>query len=827
MRTRLRLSAALALFGTFALAACVGGGGSGSGATPPPVNPPPAPPPPPASTAPTRITLTSDHAVVASGQSATLTWDSDAAGCTASSGWTGAKTAAGSLVVGPLTQTTHFDLSCATGSFTALTATVEIQIASSTSNNVTSVSGVTSIDFLKLGIALRELVWDPQSSLFYGITRPTSLIAPNSLVSIDPSTLATRVTALGAEPSCIAVSADGTYLYVGFRTNGAIRRFVANGLVQNLTINVGTATSVVMQIAVSPQSSRTIAVRASALGSALENPGVVIVDDAASRSGSLHGSVTFSALAFPNLHLIDLDWSPDATRILAGLFTYATSSSNSAPDGLLDLAVNAQGVTISRHLPFQSMAQGTWTGDRYFTHSGSMYSLNGPVHYLGLMPYFNERFQQYVNSPAQGKTFSVSSRLNSGGNTGGMTLESFDTERFTHLDAIVFNASQAATGTPVLWGTDGIAIVSTTALTIARGSFMRAGGIPTVPAIPAPAMDSYPAPIQPVTARIFNIGAKAIAANPCGKVYAATDSSGNPRPNYVLEIDVASGTVTREMQASSSPYVLAASDDCSQLYVGHRYNDGVAKVGLSDMTITATLPVNVDVANQGYLANAQSLSVAPGMPDSVAIARGDMEHSLCIETDHGIEIFDGATRRPVPWDPDYSPHVKGVAWGATGNTLYGINAFGVFSFNVSAGGPNNPAVLMMNNLPVAVFDLGNALYYDRGINRAYTVFGSALDIASGTQLPQIATGVIGPVCGTPGSAVTTDTTSGKVFWVSEQITDPVVQIFTGATLVSTGQFAMPRLTGTPRMLVRPSADSLALLMDDGFVVLVQGPALQP
>lgn len=824
MRTRLRFSVALALLGAFALSAC-GGGGGGSGSTPPPVTPPTTPPP--TGTAPTRIALSSDYAVVASGQNATLTWDSDAAACTASSGWTGAKTAAGSFVVGPLTRTTNFDLSCATGNFTALTATVEIQIASPISNNVTSTSGLTSVDFLKLGIALRELVWDPQHSLFHGITRPTSLIAPNSLVSIDPSTLATRVTALGAEPYCIAVSADGTYLYVGFRTNGSIRRFLTNGLVQNLAFNVGTATSVVLQIAVSPQSSRTIAVRASTLGSALENPGVVIVDDAVSRPGSLHGAVTHSALRFPNLFLTDLDWSPDATHILAGLFSYDSSNPDYAPDGLLDLTANAQGVTISRHLPFQTLGQGTWTGDRYFTNSGILFSLNGPVHYLGLMPYFNERFQLYANSPAQGKTFSVSSRLNTGGNTGGMTLESFDTERFTHLDAIAFGPSQMAAGTPVLWGTDGIAIVGTTALAIAHGSFLRAGGIPPAPSMPAPTMDSYTAPGQPVTARIFNIGAKVIAANPCGRVYAATSSSGAPRPNSVLEIDVTGGAVTRTMQVGSGPHVLAASDDCGQLYVGHRNNDGVAKVRLSDMTVTATLPVNVDVANQGYLAIAQSLSVAPAMPDSVAIARGDMKYSQCIDTDHGIEIFDGAARRSVPWDRDFSTSIKGVAWGASANTLYGMNTFGVYAFNVSAGGPNNPALLMTNTLPVQVFDLGNALFYDRVFNRAYTVFGSAFDISGGTQRPQIATGVIGATCGTPGSALTTDTTSGKVFWVSEPITDPVVQIFTGATLVKTGQFEMPRLTGNPRMLVRPSSDSLALLMDDGFVVLMQGPALQP
>ena len=124
-------------------------------------------------------------------------------------------------------------------------------------------------------------------------------------------------------------------------------------------------------------------------------------------------------------------------------------------------------------------------------------------------------------------------------------------------------------------------------------------------------------------------------------------------------------------------------------------------------------------------------------------------------------------------------------------------------------------------------ELRSALRLSPADPRIYTALGTVFDIASGRQLPQFATGASGPICGTPWSAVTTDATSGKVFWVSNVTTVPTVQIFTGATLVKTGQFEMHNLTGFPRMLVRPSPDSLALLMDDGFVVVMQGSILQP
>lgn len=83
---------------------CTGAGGSDSASYTVTVTAPPL--------APT-VSLNANPTSIASGDSVTLSWSSqNATGCTASSGWSGSKAASGSQVVGPLTQSTTYLLTC-------------------------------------------------------------------------------------------------------------------------------------------------------------------------------------------------------------------------------------------------------------------------------------------------------------------------------------------------------------------------------------------------------------------------------------------------------------------------------------------------------------------------------------------------------------------------------------------------------------------------------------------------------------------------------------------------------------------------------------------
>jgi uncharacterized protein (TIGR03118 family) len=101
------------------VAACGGGGGGGSMTS---------------NTTPPTISLSAQPTTVVAGQAVTLTWMSNASGCTASGAWSGAQQPAGNLVVNPTTAgTANYTLTCTAPASTvtaATTATVTVNPAS-------------------------------------------------------------------------------------------------------------------------------------------------------------------------------------------------------------------------------------------------------------------------------------------------------------------------------------------------------------------------------------------------------------------------------------------------------------------------------------------------------------------------------------------------------------------------------------------------------------------------------------------------------------------------------------------------------------------------
>ena len=97
---------------------CTGSGGAGSDAVDITVDAPDAP----------TLSLNTSATVVNEGQSVTLTWStSNATVCTASGGWTGARSINGSSSVGPLTQNESFGLSC-TGPGGSIQSSVSVSL---------------------------------------------------------------------------------------------------------------------------------------------------------------------------------------------------------------------------------------------------------------------------------------------------------------------------------------------------------------------------------------------------------------------------------------------------------------------------------------------------------------------------------------------------------------------------------------------------------------------------------------------------------------------------------------------------------------------------
>lgn len=76
------------------------------------------------------VTLTATPLSVDSGASAELSWSSSSAtACAATGGWSGTKSASGSLTTGPLTAATTYSLTCAGAGDTSTTASVTVNVA--------------------------------------------------------------------------------------------------------------------------------------------------------------------------------------------------------------------------------------------------------------------------------------------------------------------------------------------------------------------------------------------------------------------------------------------------------------------------------------------------------------------------------------------------------------------------------------------------------------------------------------------------------------------------------------------------------------------------
>ena len=840
MRTLRRFTGSIV---ALALSACGGGGDSPSG--PNGQNPLP----------PARVSVSADTTSVERGQSVTITWSTEANTCVAGNGWSGSKTGNGAIAIGPMTQTTVFSLSCAATATTAATqASVTVNVSPAnlpppTASKVVADSALTSLDYLRVNAKAADLVWDSHHSRLLAVTRANSPLEPSSLLAIDPTTGTRQTVALTDEPSAVAISGDGEYVYVGFAHNGAIHRFLAANLTPDISFAVSSdPLSYINHIEVSPASAHVIAVIANYLpGDPTSLPGLVIVDDGVARPKMLRGSMPLPSIpSGTSIHVAGAIWSDDASEIFATVATYTR--------GLLTLAVTPQGVSAvsQRYWPLVTAAR--FHGDRVFSDIGQVFSLSGPVELLGRIPDSGHSWPFRVESEARGKAFSVERHLSDGIYEDGTTLNAFDLERLTYIDSITFNGAALFNGGKIItWGNDGLAMAGSDALLIAHGSFASVGGIPPAQPSTAPILANGAVTSASGTLgyRVLSYTARDLVSDSCGHLYAATDQSAWSYPSSIVEVDVETSAVLRAVHIPGEPYHLAVSDDCSTLYAGLDASNSVARVRLSDMTVDAVLPLGIQ--SDGFMAalRARSISVAPGQPHTVAIAKGDMDVTLCGGSDDGIAIFDDLTKRPVDFGQGQSRSIKALQWGATATILYGEDWDYVYALTVDSTGANSPRALFPYRNDNVLYDLGRDLYFDRNAGRLYNSFGAVYDTVSNTELPPIqladrtsvSNSSSGRVynkasanssgCGTPGVARVSDRVTGKLFFViyeapfslSIAAYDKTKLTLLGLTELGTAAYS-PGFA-FPLRVVRPKSGVLAVVTTAGQVALLQGQLLAP
>ena len=826
----LRFLRYMSLVGLCALSACGGGGDSGSnggdGDPPSGSTPPPGPS--------VKVTLAASQTAIQVGDSVTLTWSSDGNGCTATNGWFGSKSANGTQVIGPFNQTLTFSLSCVGTATTASgQASVTVQVADfplppPTATKVVADSRLTTLDYVRVNVRLSAVFWDANSGNLFATSTSDSPTAPNALVVIDPLTGSfLRTAPLAASATAVTVSANGAYVYVGFGygSNGEIRRFKAADLALDKTFTVGSEPlSSIERIAVSPVSAEIIAVIAGRLTASSTNPGLVIVDDGVSRPSLLAGSMQLPGRQFPDaIWVANAAWSPDGTRILVGF----------GPDdvGSDEFIVDSQGVsTASGRRLWGDPGLSPDFGERFYSSGRGVLSRTGPVQVLGRLPDYYYAPGALVAAP-RGKIFSVQTHLLPGSYEDGLLITAFDLERLTYIDSIVFNGAALIKGGVALWGTDGLAIVGQD-LILAHGSFAASGHVP----LPDPDLLSViggNSQNANLSYRMMGIAARDVAADSCGHLYVATDASSAVRPSSVVEIDFETGLITRAVHLLGEPYHLAVSDDCSTLYAGLDASNSIARVRLSDMTVEAVLPLGFQSPTDQTPLHAKSVSVAPGLPRTVAVMQTDLA-SGCLGWGGNVAIFDDLTKRPVDVAVD-TRMLKAVAWGGTASTLYGEDTSSVYQFSVDANGLGNQRTLFPNRIGTYIDDLGRDLRFDRGKNRLFNALGDVFDTAAGTELtpliPPESRAIISSCGGTPTIVNASDPVNGRVFYVSYDVAGTLtVSAYDGTTLNKTGSAVIreasdARVLTWPLRVARPNANGLAVVTVNGQLLLMKGSLL--
>lgn len=156
---------------------------------------------------------------------------------------------------------------------------------------------------VRSSLVVNDIVYDPTRDLLYASVDDTDATYPNQLVTIDPDTRSVVSSAsLGTMPAALAVSADGSALFVGIDGRGAVGKFSLPTLAPQWSYVFGSYFGSYLMMAgdieVMPGTSDTIAVSRRVDGLSPSHAGAVIVDGGVARATATAGHTGSNSIAF-------------------------------------------------------------------------------------------------------------------------------------------------------------------------------------------------------------------------------------------------------------------------------------------------------------------------------------------------------------------------------------------------------------------------------------------------------------------------------------------------------------------------------------------------
>ena len=321
-----------------------------------------------------------------------------------------------------------------------------------------------------LNYSTLDIVSDPIHSLLYASVSSTSTTSPNSIVAIDPlqGTVVTTQ-AMPAQPGQLAVTDDGSYLYVSLPATGQISRLILPSLTPDISWSLGTDGGghvySAQDLEAAPGQPHTVAVTRTVAGAGTGvTGGIAIYDDGVARTLIPGGTYPFSLAG-------TIAWNSDATML------FATSG---GPEYIY--TVNQNGPTLSATIPlalscdFNRLTFDKTTGRLYDGCGDVVDALTGAsVGKLNVQNTISYDQNPFAIDAVHGKAFFLDSNYFPLSNGIGTDIQAFDLNTLSFIDSIYIpNLSGSKL---VQWGTSGLATAGGNQIFIFDGSFVSTAGV--------------------------------------------------------------------------------------------------------------------------------------------------------------------------------------------------------------------------------------------------------------------------------------------------------------------------------------------------------------
>lgn len=614
-----------------------------------------------------------------------------------------------------------------------------------------------------------HLLYDPGRDLIYASVSGGVPGIGNSIVTIDPTSQTIQGSAyVGSEPDPMALSPDGSALYVGLDGAGSVVKVdLPAGTAEppfwlgNNSISPGGGPLFAQSMSVMPGNPNVVAITRT-------NNNVAIFDNGAQLPSATDSPfITINSIAFG-----------DASDLYG--FDNATTGFD-----FYRMKVNASGVTISDDQPQLIYGFGT---DIVFD-SGFVYSTNGRV---------VDPIQDTI-----AETFS--------GASSGLSVALDDTaNRAYFLTYNVNSQSSAIMGyqkdTSVLLGTQpvgpqqpytaGLVPQSFDLIHYSSGlAYATATGNVVFANVSFPALPNLPLSQLPANHLIYDSTRQVIYASIPGRGGAAGDT--------IAVINPSTGGVVSSIPIGSEPGVMSLSSDNNYLYVGLQGAAVVKRINLGTQQVGLDFGLGADSFFGPKFA--QDISVMPGNSSVVAVAQ---MYPGVVPPAAGVSIFNQGAL--LPNFLTSRQQSNSLAFSSNPSILYGFeNDQTSFNFNR----------MQVDSNGVTLTDATGGL-----ISGVATIRfdGGLIYSTTGTVVDPVATTVVGSFPGVGlADAVVLDDTLGRAFFLTYDSTAKTVSIlaFNKATYQLIGSATVTGATAEGTDLARWGTDGFAVSTSNEIILI--------